>query len=633
MWTEDEIVRVRTVEKAAKNVSADSFRGTLFRLEPDYTRAALVIPAVRRKRIRGHLAVLYGKAVAEQVARQVERLMRVHYAYQTPELIDMERRLDPRQRFSEKDVILITYGDMIVSEDRRPLRTLADFTEGFFRGIVSTLHILPFYPYSSDRGFSVLSYEEVDPRLGSWEEIAELESNFKLMFDAVFNHVSSKSYWFHQFLNGDPEFDGFFTVFSSREAVDPDYLRLILRPRTTDLLTEVTTIHGKRYVWTTFSPDQIDLNFKNPKVLLKVLEILLYYVRRGADIIRLDAITYLWSELGTSCAHLQQTHEVVKLFRDVLDVVSPHVALVTETNVPHRDNITYFGDGHDESQMVYNFALPPLVLDAFLEEDARQLSRWARDLEPPSDTTAFLNLLDSHDGIGVLGARGILSDEQIEKMCERTRQCGGFVSTKANGDGTESPYELNTTWFSVLSRPGSSEPMKLHVERFIASRAIALILRGVPGIYLPSMFGSKNDLDAVTHGGSYRSINRTALQAHKLLEQFDDPGSLPSRVAKRLVDLLEIRVGEPAFHPHGRQRILDVDPRVLAVMRAAPSGGSKVLGLISVSRDTVNLRIAAADLDLGGSLRDLVSGDGVSVANGFLSLRLGPYQVAWLRPE
>ncbi|MCG6962677.1 MAG: sugar phosphorylase [Acidobacteria bacterium] len=621
------------MKKAGKKVSADDFRGTLFNLQPDYTRPALDVPEARRERIRGRLEVLYGKAAADQVARQVERLMRVHYAFQMPELIDMERRLDPRQRFTERDVILITYGDMIVSEDRRPLRTLADFTEVFFRGIVSTLHILPFYPYSSDRGFSVLSYEEVDPRLGSWEEIAELESNFKLMFDAVFNHVSAKSYWFQQFLNGDPEYDGFFTVFSSREAVDQDYLRLILRPRTTDLLTEVATIHGTRYVWTTFSPDQIDLNFKNPKVLLKVLEILLYYVRRGADLIRLDAVTYLWSELGTSCAHLRQTHEVVKLFRDVLDVVSPHVALVTETNVPHRDNITYFGDGHDEAQMVYNFALPPLVLDAFLEGDARQLSRWVAKLEPPSDTTSFLNLLDSHDGIGVLGARGILSEEQIGKMCERTRQCGGFVSKKANGDGTEDPYELNTTWFSVLSRPGSSEPVEVHVDRFIASRAIALVLRGVPGIYLPSMFGSKNDLDGVAHGGSYRSINRTALQSHKLFEQFEDPGSLPSRVARRLVDLLEVRVGDAAFHPHGRQQVLAVDSRVLAVLRTAPSGGSKVLSLINVSRETVCVQVAAAEVGLAGKLQDLLGGEGTVVSDGVLNLRLKPYQVAWLREE
>ncbi len=619
------------VNEAENRVFADEFRGTLFRLQPDYTLPALVVPGAELERIRGRFAFLYGKAATEQVTRQVERLMQVHYACQTPELVGMERRFDPRERFTEKDVILITYGDMIVSEDRRPLRTLADFTEVFFRGIVSTLHILPFFPYSSDRGFSVISYEEVDPRLGSWDELAELESNFKLMFDAVFNHVSSKSYWFQQFLNGDPEYEGFFTTFSTREAVDEDYLRLVLRPRTSDLLTEVNTIHGTRYVWTTFSPDQIDLNFKNPKVLLKVLEILLYYVRRGADLIRLDAITYLWSELGTSCAHLRQTHEVVKLFRNILDVVSPHVALVTETNVPHRDNITYFGDGHDEAQMVYNFALPPLVLHAFLEGDARELSRWATDLEPPSATTAFLNLLDSQDGIGVMGAHGILSEEQIEKMCERTRRCGGFVSTKANGDGTESPYELNTTWFSVLSRPGASEPTELQVDRFIASRAVALTLRGVPGIYLPSMFGSKNDLDAVAHGGSYRSINRTALQSHKLFEQFEDPESLPARVAKRFVDLLEVRVGEPAFHPRGGQKVLMLDPRVLAVLRAAPSGGSKVLCLISVSPEAVSIQVAASEIDLHGKLRDLAGGEMLSVSNGLLSLRLKPYQVAWLR--
>ena len=612
--------------------SSDEFNRLFYNLEPDYTRPLLQIPEEKTSSIRRRLARLYGEERVEDTYREIERIMRVHHAYATPELMKAEAGFDPVQRFTEQDVVLITYGDLIISENRSPLKTLSDFADLFFHGIITTLHILPFYPYSSDRGFSVTSYDEVDPRMGNWDDIAELKSSFKLMFDGVFNHISSKSKWFHDFINGDPAHRNFFIVFSTKTAIDEDRLRLITRPRTSPLLTEFDTINGPRYVWTTFSADQIDLNFKNPEVLLKIMEILLHYVRRGADIIRLDAITYLWHQLGTSCAHLTETHEVVKLFRNVLDVASPHVALITETNVPHKDNITYFGDGHDEAQMVYNFALPPLVFHTFMTGDARTLSRWASTLEPPSNTTAFFNFLDSHDGIGLMGARGILSEDEILEMCERVKKNGGFVSMKTNSDGTESPYELNITWFSALNREGSGEDIDLQVDRFIASRTVALVLRGVPAIYLPSMFGSRNDVEAVYRDGCRRSINRTAIHERRLFEVFGNTDSIPVRIARKYVDLLEIRVAEPAFHPDGSQRVMNLDPGLFSLMRVAPDGGSRVLSLINVTEREVPVDVPLADLDTGdGGLRDLVTGDIMQPEGGTLRLTLKPYQVIWLK--
>ncbi len=609
-----------------RTVSADAFRGLLHRLEPDYRKPLLEVPGAVAERIRGRLESLYGAERREWVAGQVERLMKVHHAYQTDEIVEMERRFDPRERFSERDAVLITYGDLIVSENKRPLRALADFAEVFFQGLVTTLHILPFFPYSSDRGFSVVSYEEVDPRLGSWEEIEELEADFKLMFDGVFNHVSSKSYWFQQFLNGDPDFEDWFMAFTTRHPIPDSYLKLIMRPRTTPLLTEYRTIHGPRWVWTTFSADQVDLNFKNPRVLLKVLEILLYYVRRGADIVRLDAITYLWCELGTSCAHLAQTHQVVKLFRDVLDVVAPHVALITETNVPHRDNISYFGDGTDEAQMVYNFALPPLVLHTFQTGDATVLSHWAAELDPPSETTAFFNFLDSHDGIGLLGAKGILSDREILAMCGRVEEHGGFVSCRDAG-GVQEPYELNITWFSALNREDAGEPRSLQVDRFIASRAVALALRGVPGIYLPSFFGTANDVEAVYRDGSRRSINRPALVERRLFEAFADPESVPSMIARRFTRLLELRTTDPAFHPSAPQEVLDLGPEVFAVLRTARGGATRTLVVVNVTGRTVEVALPEARLG-AERVTDRLTGVEHAAAGG--AVRLEPYQVLWL---
>jgi sucrose phosphorylase len=604
---------------------------SLYRLEPDYTQDLLKVPEESERRIRKRLAFLYGEEKSEAIYREVERVMRVHDAHATPEIREMEACCDPTERFTERDVILITYGDLLLSETRNPLQTLADFADVFFHGIISTLHVLPFFPYSSDRGFSVISYDEVDPTLGTWDEIATIAGSFKLMFDGVLNHISSKSRYFQRTLDGDPDYQDLCIAFSTSKAIDEDRARLILRPRTSPLLTEFPTIHGPKFMWTTFSKDQIDLNYKNPRVLLRILEFLLTYVRRGADLLRLDAVTYIWHELGTSCAHLDQTHEIVKLLRDVFDVVAPHVAIITETNVPHEDNITYFGDGSDEAQMVYNFALPPILLHTFQAGNAENLSIWAKTLNPPSETTAFFNFLDSHDGIGLLGARGILSESEIDEMTEAVKAHGGFVSMRDNGDGTESPYELNITWFSALNREDAGESLDLQIDRFVASRAVALTLKGVPGIYLPSMFGSRNDVEAVYQEDSKRSINRGRIQEKDLFEAFGDPESIPARVAKRYVKLLEIRVNEKAFHPNGEQEILDVTPSVFAVLRMSPDKSSRVLSLINVTKEDVTLSVPLDVVGFGGGeMRDLSSGEQFTPEVGPWEFKLNPYQVAWL---
>jgi len=612
----------------------DEFRGLRYRLEPDYRKPLLIIPEGAKQRIRRHLVFLYGEEQVEEIYSQVERVMRVHHAHATREIIEAERNFDPAQRFTERDVVLITYGDLILSEGRSPLRTLVDFAEVFFQGIITTLHILPFYPYSSDRGFSVISYAEVDPHLGTWDEIAELASSFKLMFDGVLNHVSSKNRLFQKFLDGTSGFEDYFITFESKEAINSEDLKQIFRPRTSPLLTEFYTINGPRYVWTTFSPDQIDLNYRNPEVLYKVLGILLYYVRRGADIIRLDAVTYIWRERGTSCANLQQTHEVVKLLRDVLDISAPHVALITETNVPHKDNIAYFGNGLNEAQMVYNFALPPLVLHTFQTGNATALSRWAVDLRSPSDTTCFFNFLDSHDGIGLMGARGILSEKEIKDMCDRVEAHGGFVSVKDNGDGTQSPYELNTTWFSALNKEDCGEPMTMQVDRFVASRAVSLVLQGVPGIYMLSLDGSKNDQEAVRRDHSKRSISRGSVFEKDLMEMFGNPDSIGTHIMKQHGKLLMKRVSEPAFHPNGEQMVFELDPRVFALLRIAPGRKSLILSLINVTKESVSVDVPLAEAGLQGSpLCDILTDTRFEPGGDPWQFTLAPYEIVWLKGE
>jgi sucrose phosphorylase len=599
---------------------------------PDYSRPLLELSPGQRERLLALLSLLYGREGAEACFPELERLMRSFHAHKTPEMIASERAFDPITRFDESDVVLITYGDLLASPGKRPLEALHEFASTFMRGAINTIHLLPFFPHSSDRGFAVVDFQEVDPRLGTWEDIERLSPRYRLMFDGVFNHVSSKSRWFQRFLNCRPGYESYFVAFSTREAISQDHLQLILRPRTSDLLTPFQTMYGVKWVWTTFSPDQVDLNFSNPEVLLRVVEVLLIYVRRGADIVRLDAVTYIWRELGTRCALLEETHALVRLFRAVLDVVAPQVALITETNVPHADNVRYFGDGWNEAQMVYNFALPPLTLHTFLTGDASRLAGWAHGLATPSPATTFFNFLDSHDGIGLLGVEGLLSEEEIERMVRRTEEHGGLVSYRASGDGSQRPYELNVTWYSALNREDAGEDVALQVARFVASRSIALALRGVPGIYLPSLFGSKNDVAAVQAGAGARAINRNTLDLRALKRLLRDRRTWVARVARRFGDLIRTRVVTPAFHPNAAQSVLQGHRHVFAVLRVADDG-RRVLAVTNVTDREQTFTCGRETLGSGAQeWQDLLSRRRVRAGPAGIELRLEPYAVRWLTP-
>jgi sucrose phosphorylase len=358
--------------------------------------------------IAQHLVALYGaeasRPVGEKLAAQLAQF----------------QKLCPRTaatKLSECDALLITYADQLREPERAPLHTLAEFAKARLAGVVSGVHLLPFYPWSSDDGFSVKDFFAVDPAFGDWPDLERFRPEFDLMFDAVFNHMSAQGEWFQKFLADDPERRDFFVTVTG----NPD-LSQVVRPRALPLLTEFQTARGPEKVWTTFSADQVDLNFKNPAVLLATIRALLFYVRHGAKFIRLDAIAYLWKEIGTTCIHLPQTHQVIQLMRAVLDEVAPDVRLITETNVPHRDNISYFGDGTNEAQLVYNFALPPLVLHSLATGNAQKLTGWAAALELPSPQTTFFNFLASHDGIGMNPARGILSQAEIDALVARARR-------------------------------------------------------------------------------------------------------------------------------------------------------------------------------------------------------------------
>lgn len=598
----------------------------------DHSRPALEIPRRFRERVLGRLEFLYGAKGAENWMPELERILKVHHAHKPPEMIEKEQGYDPRQRFCQEHTILITYGDMVRGEGPTPLSILHQFVTQYAQGGINTLHLLPFFPYSSDRGFAVMDYRRVDERLGSWKDIQEKKRHYDLMFDAVMNHCSARSEMFQEYLNGNPAYRNFFIAYESRDELTEEQRRKIFRPRTSDILTRFETINGPRYVWTTFSPDQVDLNFRNPAVLLQALDSILFYVRKGADFLRLDAVTYIWAEPGTESVHLPQTHEIVKLLRDVADLVASGVALVTETNVPHHQNISYFGNGRDEAHMVYNFALPPLALHAFYTGDAEVLSQWADDLCPPSDQTTFLNILDTHDGIGLQGARGFLPPRDIQLLVDTARKNGAFVSHKATETGAEEPYEINSTWWSALNPEREHETLDLQIARYLASRAMALVLKGVPGIYIHGALGTANDYGAAKASGVNRDLNRGVIDAWEVEKELEDPGSKLSLLFSRGRQQLLVRRREKSFHPQGGQRVLSLSRRVFTLLRTAPEGGEAILTLTGVTDDSVDLVIPVEEAGLRhGRCQDLLSDREYQVEGTVLRLTLPPYGRIWLK--
>nr|WP_290668841.1 alpha-amylase family glycosyl hydrolase [Ardenticatena sp.] len=575
--------------------------------------------ATPRERMQERLRFIYGEETARTVWPRLAALLDAYRA-RHPEW--RAKVLPPEERLTERDALVITYADQIQREGEPPLRTLSRLFPDLLTPEINWVHLLPFYPYSSDDGFSVIDYKAVNLEFGTWEDVARFRPRMRLMFDAVINHISSQSAWFQAFLRGEPPYRDFFIV------VDPHTdLSQVVRPRTTPLLTPFQTVDGVKYVWTTFSADQIDLNYANPEVLLAVLDVLLFYVEQGAELIRLDAIAFLWKEIGTPCIHHPKTHAIVKLFRDVLDEVAPNVMLITETNVPHAENISYFGNGYDEAQLVYNFALPPLVLHTFAVQSAAQLSAWAATLQTPSPATTFFNFLASHDGIGVRPVESILSLDEIDALVERTLAHGGRVSYRALPNGGQSPYELNVTYFDALNDP--AHPSPLDVPRFLAAHAIMLSLAGIPAIYVHSLFGSRNCQRCVEERGYNRAINREKFEYEHFMRALNDPRGLRRQVFDGLHRLLAVRRTLPAFHPTAAQEVVMLDESVFALVRHPRDGVSApVLVLVNVTPAPCGVDVPVSLLG-AGLWRDLLSEASVLADGITQTVELTPYAVQW----
>lgn len=526
-------------------------------------------------------------------------------------------KLPRKAHWDEQDVVLITYADQFREADKPTLSTFSRFYQQHLQSTFPLVHLLPFFPWSSDDGFSVMDYHQVDPLCGDWQDIARLHQETRLMFDFVCNHMSAHSAWFSHFLAQDPGWDDFFI--SMPPATD---LSAVTRPRTSPLLTPFKMADGEtRFIWTTFSADQIDLNFANPEVLLRMVNVLLDYLKRGADYVRLDAVGYMWKTPGTRCIHLEKTHQLVKLFRAIADQVAPGTVIITETNVPHQDNISYLGNGHDEAQMVYQFSLPPLVLHAIHTGSARALRQWASTLDLSSNDTTFFNFLASHDGIGLNPARGILSEVEIVALVRDLALEGALVSYKNNPDGTTSPYEINVTYLDALNREDDDDATRL--KRFLLAHAILLVFPGVPAIYIQSILGGRNHYDGVRAAGHNRAINRQKYDLEQIEADLAGGNWLRQQVYTRLGQLIQLRRRQPAFHPDNPMTLYESENAVLVLRRHQPESGDGLLCVFNLSGRSVETQLPMAH-----TLQDVVSGEKI---DGTQPVKLDAWQFMWLR--
>lgn len=536
-----------------------------------------------------------------------------------------KQRIKPKEyQLSQKDIILITYGDQVSRSTEPTLDTLKEFMDKHLKGVINSIHILPFYPYSSDDGFSVVNYSAVDPHMGSWREVESLSSEYRIMVDGVINHISQFSDWFKSFLAGDKYFEDFFIE------LDPTTdLTKVVRPRASPLLHEYIDNDGKIHnIWTTFSKDQVDLNYKSYKVLRSVLAAMFYYIEKGATLIRLDAIAFIWKELGTQCVHLPQTHELIQLMREVIHEVAPEVIIITETNVPHHENISYFGSGDDEAQMVYNFALPPLLLNSIACSNTKKLSTWAKTLELPNDKVCFFNFTASHDGIGLRPVKGILTDDEIDSLAKRVGDHGGLISYRAEEDGSQTPYELNCSYIDALSNP--KDEQILRVKRMLVTQATVLAMPGVPGIYFHSIVGSQNYLDGVKHSGINRTINREKYNIDWLENELSTLGSLAKTIFDSYKRMISIRINEDAFNPFTEFKFLELDERVFIIDKFSVNKEDRILAINNYSNEEVTLTLQK---EIRLPLHDILSSNfnDESSEKKELTITLEPYQVMWLK--
>jgi len=525
-------------------------------------------------------------------------------------------------KWSENDVMLITYGDSIKGPDKHPLDHLYNFLKSNLQDSVSWVHVLPFFPYSSDDGFAVIDYLKVNDSLGDWSDIERLSESYKVMADLVVNHISSRSQWFEEFkARKFPGKDYFI------EVNDEFDISQVVRPRTSPLLKTVQTLTDQKNVWCTFSPDQVDLNFRNPDVLIEMIKIIVHYLDHHIKIFRLDAVAFLWKKSGSSCIHLQETHEIIKLFRTLIEYKTSDAIIITETNVPNRENLTYFGNSN-EAHLIYNFSLPPLLIYTLITGDCHHLKTWLMSMPPARMGTTYLNFIASHDGIGLRPVEGLLNEDELNTLVSTMSSFGGRISSRDTDTGKHKPYEINISLYDALQGNVKHGADKWQFQRFICAHAIMIALEGVPAFYIHSFLSTENDYKKLDNTNQNRAINRHVWQADKLKQCLSDPNSHHYKTLHEIKRLLAIRKQQPAFHPNATQYTLHLGFQLFAFWRQSINREQSIFSINNISDEPIKIALSDINLISTDEWHDLISDVKIDESTIFLDLK--PYQSIWL---
>jgi len=568
------------------------------------------------QRLREHLAAVYDGVRGGAQDEWLERLLEVARldADQVPPAAH-------RNLWGEADVAVITYGDSILNGAEPPLQTLHAFLTRRLGALVSWVHVLPFHPWTSDDGFAVLDYSSVNEALGTWADITRLGVDYRLMADLVLNHCSSRSAWFENFKRGQtPGADYFFTPDAAFDTSK------VVRPRTTPLLNTVVTEQGERAVWCTFSPDQVDFDFSNPAVVVEFVSIIRELLDAGVRVFRLDAVAFLWKESGTTCMNLPQTHELIRLFRLVIESAQPDAIVITETNVPNRENLSYFGNAN-EAHGIYNFSLPPLLVHALVSGTSRYLSTWMTSMPPAQDGTVYFNFIASHDGIGLRPVEGLLEQAEVDDLLATMKRFGGRISWRETGDGEAKPYEVNIALADALQGT-TAGPDQWGLQRYLCAHAIMLSLEGVPAFYIHSLVGTRNDEARLAHTSHNRSINRHQWALQALNAELDDEASAHHAIFEGVKKLIALRQAQAAFHPNATQFTLHLGDELFGFWRQSLDRRQSLFCVHNLTAEEQVLPLSRLNLVVNHSWRELIS-DAV-ITEDVREWTLAPYQTLWI---
>lgn len=569
------------------------------------------------QKVTHHLEVVYESLpdlpAMESLASELIAIMRLDSDNQQP--------MPHQSSWDQNDVALITYGDSILEQETLPLQSLKHFLDAYMKSSVNSVHILPFFPYCSDDGFAVMDFYKVNDTLGDWNDIQAIASDYRLMADLVINHGSSSGEWFKNFIKGEGYGHDYFYTAPADSPISQ-----VVRPRTTPLLRETETKQGKQYVWCTFSHEQVDFDFRNTAVLKEFVKIIRYYLDNGVRIFRLDAVAFLWKKLGTDCLNLIETHEVVRLIRTLIEHTQPDAIIITETNIPNRENLSYFGNAN-EAHCIYNFSLPPLLVNTLVTGNCRYLKQWLMSMPPAQNGTAYFNFVASHDGIGLRPAEGLLNESEIASLITTMQRFGGEISWRTGDNGVKKPYEVNIALFDALQ--GTTEGKdEFGINRFICAHAIMLALEGIPGIYIHSLLATSNDYDKLERTGQNRSINRHQWDYESLKTELADEGSQHNQVYTKLTELIGIRKQQAAFHPNATQFTLHLNEKLFGFWRQSMDRTQSIFCVYNITDEVQPLVMSDLNLIVTNEWRDLISGQKFNDTNDHLSLE--PYQTVWI---